>query len=313
MLEIPSGQDDLTGIYVRADRPIVVYSGHQCGNVPVGVHYCEPLFQQVPALPLVGMEYVMGPIMQRNAAGYTARVIVTAPKTDIVLAINSGTVTLKYTNLGHECSLRKIDGGKNSIYKVECNFPLQVGTYLEFHVTPSTSPLVLKCSASCYAYQMNHGGAAPATDVKTDPYMALVPPLGQQIVITKFSTISSFSSNAELNYRNFVSIIAPKNTRLLLDGGVLSTDDAYVTGDYVIYYKEIRHGFHEVRTQNGEMTNLVIQVYGHGPSGKGSFSGQSAYGFPGAYIGKSEFKFVSELNIMEFSKFVRSSFSFVVE
>ena len=151
MLEVPRGYEDIpediTGLYLMADRPIVVYSGHQCGNIPIDTRYCDPLLQQVPPLSLVGTEYIMGPIMQRDDAGYTARVIVTQARTRIVLSIESGTVTLSYTNRRRRCTLRRI--GDNPAYSVRCRYPLRVGQYLEFHVTPATSPLAVNCSSPC--------------------------------------------------------------------------------------------------------------------------------------------------------------------
>ena len=289
-LEVPRGNEyipeDITGLFLRADRPIVVYSGHQCGNIPIDARYCDPLLQQVPPLPLVGTEYIMGPIMQRNDAGYTARVIVTQARTRIVLYIESGTVTLSYTNRRCRCTLRRI--GDNPAYSVRCRYPLRVGQYLEFHVTPATSPLAVNCSSPCYVYQMNHGGTEQAIAVNTDPFMALVPPLGRFSTITRFSTTSSFTENTVLVFRNFVSVIAPRGHRMLLDGELLSADESLSVGEYVAYYKEIRHGFHEVRTQDGVATRIAVQVYGHGPSGT-SYGGHAAYGLPADYFGECVF------------------------
>ena len=51
---------------------------------------------------------------------------------------------------------------------------------------------------------------------------------------------------------------------MLLDGELLSTDESLPVGEYVVYYKEIQHGFHQVRTQDGVATRVAVQVYGHG-------------------------------------------------
>ena len=90
MLEIPGGLLNITGIYVSSDKPIVVYSGHQCANVPTDANFCEPLFQQVPPLAAIGSEYIMGPIKQRDQAGYTARIITTKQGSDVILATKEG-------------------------------------------------------------------------------------------------------------------------------------------------------------------------------------------------------------------------------
>ena len=283
ILEVPTGDEDIpediTGLYLRADRPIVVYSGHQCGNIPIDARYCDPLLQQVPPLSLVATEYIMGPIMQRDDAGYTARVIVTQARTNIVLYIESGTVTLSYTNRRHRCTLRRIYD--TPAYNVRCRYPLRVGQYLEFHVTPATSPIAINCSSPCYVYQMNHGGAEQAIEVRTGPFMSLVPPLGRGTTTTRFSTTSS--QNNELVYRHFVSVIAPRGHTMLLDGELLSTDESLSVGEYVAYYKEIRHGFHQVRTQDGVAARIAVQVYGHVGT---SYEDQASYGLPANYLGK---------------------------
>ena len=285
--------EDITGLYLKADRPIVMYSGHQCGNVPIDVKYCDPLLQQVPPLPLVGTEYIMGPIMQREDAGYTVRVIVTQKGTDIVLYIESGTVTLSYRNRRRRCTLRRI--GDTPKYKVNCKNALRVGQYLEFHVTPATSPLAVNCSYPCYVYQMNHGGDEQSIQVKTDPFMSLVRPIGsgstmtRGSTITRFSTTSSLSMNNVLIYRNFVSVIAPLGHNMLLDGELLSTDESLSVGEYVAYYKEIQHGFHEVQTEDGVPAKIAVQVYGHGGP---SHTGRTAYGLPADYIGECVCVFV---------------------
>ena len=69
---------------------------------------------------------------------------------------------------------------------------------------------------------------------------------------------------------------------MLLDGELLSADESSPVGEYVAYYKEIQHGFHQVRTQDGVATRIAVQVYGHGPSSYG----YTAYGMPADYIGE---------------------------
>ena len=201
----------------------------------------------------------------------------------IIIIIITGRLQIENANI-RGCTLTDL----GEVYNVQCRSPLGVGTYIDVHTTPSTLPLVVKCSAPCYVYQMNRGGSQPSIGVRSDPFMALVPPLTQKAAFARFATVSSFSNGRELVFRNFVSVIAPRNKIVLLDDIILPPDTGYTVGDYKVYSGEIEHGFHVVQTSDGQVTNLVVQLYGHGPSAP--FTGKSAYGLAASYIGKPKNK-----------------------
>ncbi|KAK2140989.1 hypothetical protein LSH36_1189g00083 [Paralvinella palmiformis] len=279
MLEIVGDQINITGLYLTSDHPIVVYSGHQCGNVPVGISYCEPLFQQIPPLLTVGKDYITGPIRRRDKAGYTVRIIATRLDTVVDLLAGNNNLQIENANLDN-CTLSTNDG----VASVECLSPLGVGSYVDVLVIPSTVSLRIKCSAPCYVYQMNHGGSQPQIGVRADPFMALVAPISQRTATVRFSTIASYTEGHELLFRNFVTVIARRSDRILLDDAILPPDNGINIGDNKVYSQEIRHGFHEVRTSDGQLTNLVVQIYGHGPNI--NFSGAASYGLAGTFLGK---------------------------
>jgi len=256
MLEIVSDQINIMGLYLTSDNPIVVYSGHQCGNVPVGSSYCEPLFQQIPPLLTVGKDYILGPIRHRDKAGYTVRIIVTILDTVVDLLAENNNLQIENANLDN-CTLSTNDG----VASVECVSPLDVGSYLDVLVIPSTVLLKVKCSAPCYVYQMNHGGSQPQIGVKADPFMALVAPISQRTATVRFSTIPSYTEGHELLFRNSVTIIARGSDRILLDDAILPPENGINIGDNKVYSQEIGQGLHEVRTSDGQLTNLVVQIY----------------------------------------------------
>lgn len=50
--------EELSGALVRSDKPIAVWGGHACMNIPLGVAACDSAHQQLPAVPLLSHEYV---------------------------------------------------------------------------------------------------------------------------------------------------------------------------------------------------------------------------------------------------------------
>jgi len=59
---------ELTGSPVQADKPIGLFAGQPCLNVPVGVNYCDHAEQQIPPVRALGSEYVAVHHRPRTAA-----------------------------------------------------------------------------------------------------------------------------------------------------------------------------------------------------------------------------------------------------
>lgn len=64
---------DMTGTLVTSDKPIAVFSGHLCANVPSDVGYCDYLVEQLPDVSLWGKTFHTSPFSGRTR--YTLRVI----------------------------------------------------------------------------------------------------------------------------------------------------------------------------------------------------------------------------------------------
>jgi hypothetical protein len=55
-------QYDLTGTRVVADRPVAVFGGHMCGQVPYNVQACDHLEEQLAPIETWGREYTSAPM-----------------------------------------------------------------------------------------------------------------------------------------------------------------------------------------------------------------------------------------------------------
>lgn len=64
---------DMTGTLVTADKPVAVFSGHRCTNVPSATGYCDYLVEQLPDVTRWGKTHHTSPFSGRTR--YTVRII----------------------------------------------------------------------------------------------------------------------------------------------------------------------------------------------------------------------------------------------
>ncbi len=57
---------ELTGSPILADKPITVFAGHPCANVPITFPYCDHAEQQIPPVQALGSEYMAVTYRQRT-------------------------------------------------------------------------------------------------------------------------------------------------------------------------------------------------------------------------------------------------------
>lgn len=74
-------QSDLTGSYVKSNKKIAFFSGHQCAYVPSNLHACNHLVEQIPPINSWGTHYYIG--KQRKRSSYTYRVLASEDSTKI--------------------------------------------------------------------------------------------------------------------------------------------------------------------------------------------------------------------------------------
>ena len=58
---------DISGTHIIANKPISVFSGHECTNVPLNSKPCDILIEQVSPVDTWGTEVVMVPLVTRSA------------------------------------------------------------------------------------------------------------------------------------------------------------------------------------------------------------------------------------------------------
>ena len=88
--------NDLSGTKIVTDRPVSVFSGHECGNVPSNVTACSHLIEQIPPTALWGKVYYVAPLA--NKISYTIKVLA---------AYHSTTVSIYCNNTGESYTINE--------------------------------------------------------------------------------------------------------------------------------------------------------------------------------------------------------------
>ncbi len=171
---------ELTGTGVTSDKPIAVFSGYRCANVPTGVTACDHIVEQMPPTDALSRTYCLAQTPRTGTLGNVCRAVATQDGTEVQV---NGTVVATL-NTGQFCEGR-VAGG----IEISANNPILVGQYLT---------------------GQSQAGA------NTNPAMTIVPGQNQWLSSYVFSPPAGAASFPA----DFVSIVigTPDIPTLLLDG-----------------------------------------------------------------------------------------------
>ena len=249
---------DLTGTKVTTNKPISLFSGHECAFVPFFAHNCDNLAEQIPPTELWGTVYYFAPLASRTS--YTIKVIA---------AYDSTTVNINCNNNDRTCSFN-INAGGHIIETFENQEFCRV----------FANNLVL-------VSQLSHGNE---TDSQGDPMMTLIPAIDHY---TNSITSSTFQRSTQVgSHYHYINIIVlasyyqPEMISITTAGGVSRSLDSQSwvpissgndTGAYATQV-DIPHGVFELAHFNKSALMTVI-VYGFEVTAITGFTG--GYGHPG--------------------------------
>ena len=243
--------EDLSGTKIVTNRPVSVFSGHACANVPRNVTACSHLVEQIPPTALWGKVYYTAPLA--NKTSYTVKVLAASNFTTVSVYCNN---TMELFALNEDQFINKT---------------LQMHEYCAIH---SNKELLV--------VQFSHGGSED--NRYGDPMMTLVPAANQYLNKFDFSTIRN---PPESGYDHYVNIIVKEqyyqpNMIYLTAGGVSrplvtehwvpiqvnNTIEAYAT------QLSISEGVAQLLHTNSAAQMMTI-VYG--------FNDHDGYGHPGRF------------------------------
>ena len=273
--------NDLTGTHIRGTKPLVVFSGHQCAQVPTGVSACDHLIEQIPPHTTWGYTFLLNPLALRESGDYY-RVATVYDNTNVTITCvdEGGNTTMTLPGLSLNSAVTPI--GKN-FDTFQTENPNGMGT------TPCTHPFIRKfCSLQATnpvivaQYSQGHSvdTACTASTDFGDPFMSVIPPV---IEYLNNYTISSITAESGPFPSRYVSISVYKTffdpSRIMIDGMPIESDKSAWQGIYCSdgeicgygIYKNLASGDHTVYHEHPN-AGLSVQNYG--------FQQENSYGFP---------------------------------
>ena len=245
-----TSSNDLTGTVIRTNKPIAVYSSHECGNIPVDINNCSHLIEQMPPVRLLGYCYSATSFMGRQDGSYVKFVV--AKDGTYVEAYENDDVVVTYG-------------------------PLDRGTFHERYLGPGRV-LVLKSNHPIMFAQFSSGAQL---DEVGAPFMIVLPSLSQLV-----SEVPFYSKNS--SNMNYITITLPSQyydeDALILDGDPIysnatATVQSPSCGNFTTISLQVNPGHHYLQhTTPG--AGFLLSVYGFGPG--------TSYGYsPGLHQGET--------------------------
>ena len=271
-----SHPNDLTGTHIRGTKPLIVFSGHQCAQVPTGRTACDHLVEQIPPHTTWGYTFLLNPLAFRESGDYY-RVATVHDNTDITITCvdEGGSTTMTLPDL----SLSSAVGSNFDTFQTQdANEPPRPCPpfVLKFCSLQATNPVIVA------QYSQGHNVDTACTDSTDfgDPFMSLIPPVIQYLNNYTISSITaeagSFSSR-HVGISVYDTFFDP--SRIMIDGMPIESDRSAWQGIYCSdggicgygIYKNLTIGDHTVYHEDPD-AGLSVQNYG--------FQQENSYGFP---------------------------------
>ncbi len=176
---------DLTGSLIESDRPIAVFGGNTCGNVPgPNTGFCDHLVEQIPPVTSWGAEALTVPLATR-LFGDTFRIMAAQDGTTVNL---DGPSSETFTLGAGEFEERILEGS----YRITADAPVLVAQY---------------------------SNGTDWDGVVSDPFMMLIPSAEQFVNAYTFATPGM---GFDANYANVVALTSDAAANdVVLDGGAV--------------------------------------------------------------------------------------------
>ena len=161
--------DDLTGTRAITNKPITMFSGHNCANVPYNIAWCDYIIEQIPPVALWGQIHYVAPLQTRRS--YSIKIL----------------AAYDNTNVDIYC-----DNSRRSYTISERRFVLRTlgSSYCAIH---SSMPVLVA--------QFGHGQGED--NVYGDPFMTLISPVHQY---SDTSDVSTMLNPLQTGFQHFINV-----------------------------------------------------------------------------------------------------------
>ena len=115
--------DFVTGTRIVSDKPLVVYAGHRCTNIPGSASACDHITEQIPPTAIWGTNFMSASFSGRSS-GDIYRILASQASTSV--SINCSTLGVLTYNLSTAGSWQEISTPENSFCFISSDKPLLV-------------------------------------------------------------------------------------------------------------------------------------------------------------------------------------------
>jgi len=228
---VTQGQGDLTGSYIKSDKPVAVFSGSYSTTVPGDLSACcfDHLYEQLPPLQTWGRKFIAVPLQSREKDTYR------------VLAQDDNTT---------------VRIGNSTLVPV-----LKKGEYREF-MLEHTQPSLIESDKPVLLAQFSNSQSVDKqfTNGDGDPFMVVISPVNQ--TREKVAFVAYKSANIKDKY--FINVVVKDDAtgKINLDGVPVSFQALSGTG-YSYAQVKITEGNHIIETTEPGK-GFIAYVYGFG-------------------------------------------------
>ena len=236
--------NSFTGTRVTSNRPLAVFVGNPCSNVPRDNGYCDHLTEQVPPTALWGKRFMSASFAGR-ASGELYRIL--ASKASTSVTVNCNRIS-------------------NTIYTLP-----QAGSWIEFR-TPTMSYCSITSHKPILVMLFTLGRSL---DGIGDPSMIMVPPIKQYKQAYVFNVLPGFLKNS---ISIFVTLEHYQPQNIFVDNTTLensSWNTVYCSRVKIcgyVAYANVTPGVHQLHHTDA-LSRIGLLVYG--------FNMTHSYGYPG--------------------------------
>jgi gliding motility-associated-like protein len=226
-----SGQGDLTGSYIKSDKPVAVYSGNFSTTIPVvpDMTGFDHLYEQIPPVQTWGREYYAVPLLTRKADAY--RVMAAEDKTTILIGTRAPVF---------------LDRGEYYEFILQSDEPTRI-----FADNPI---LVAQFSQSNKTDEYYTGGNG-------DPFMIILSSVSQS---KNEVTFVAYNSSQIRDYYVNVVVLTSEKDKIELDGNNVGYFfKPFANSDYSYAQLKIFSGTHTLKNLNPDR-GFLAYVYGYG-------------------------------------------------
>ncbi len=220
--------NDLTGTRITSSKPLSVFSGSDCANVPLTGGHCDHLVEQVPSTATWGSKCFIASLDSRST-GERIRVLSAGAAS---VAVNCNTVvSVSEFQLQNGGSFREFEIPINSFCSIESTYPVLVAQYA-------------------------------IGETNDDPFMMIIPPIEQ---FTNNYFVKAFPFFASNYVTVYVSSEFFQTAQIVLDDSIVTgwrnvvCSSGEVCGH--ISRMSVSIGAHSIRHQNSSAV-LGVSVYG---------------------------------------------------